>query len=261
MIGTHYEPYWSNYLKQFDLPASYFQNITRNTNKFCVIVEPRISNELILVIKNFMYLLQNKGWGLIVFHGTKNEEFIKKGLEGWPNIIFENLNCENLTINDYNDLMCSKEFYLKLKIRGCEHCLIFQTDTLLFKDNIDDYLKYDYVGAPWNYKLYGGVEVGNGGLSLRNVNKMFEIAESCTRNVRKKGFSIIKKVKQLNEDLYFSYWSHIKNFNIPSIDVAKTFSVEFIYYHDPCGFHKPWSGVFKNKEDFINILSKRFQIH
>ena len=51
---------WSNYLKQFDLPYQYFQNITSNTNKFCVIVEPRKHKFLIPVIKNVMYLLQKK---------------------------------------------------------------------------------------------------------------------------------------------------------------------------------------------------------
>ena len=44
------------YLQQFDLPASQFQNILKDTNKFCVIVEPRKHSLLGLVIKNFMYL-------------------------------------------------------------------------------------------------------------------------------------------------------------------------------------------------------------
>ena len=66
-MNSEYEPYWSDYLKQFDIDNKYF-NITTNTNKFCVIIEPRIEPNLLLVIKNFMFLLQNKNWGLIIFH-------------------------------------------------------------------------------------------------------------------------------------------------------------------------------------------------
>jgi len=35
-----YEPYWSDYLKQFDIDNKYF-NITTKTNKFCVLVEQK----------------------------------------------------------------------------------------------------------------------------------------------------------------------------------------------------------------------------
>ena len=62
---------------QFDLSFNYFQNIPSNTDKYCVIIEPREHSMLIKVIKNFMYLLQNKGWGLIIIHGSDNKKFLK----------------------------------------------------------------------------------------------------------------------------------------------------------------------------------------
>jgi len=245
-MHPNYEPYWSNYLKQFDLDKSHFQNITRNTDKYCVIVEPRIDKMLILVIKNFMYLLQNKHYGLIIFHGTDNKEFLEKNLEGWNNIIYIDINKNNLTIQEYNQLYCSSIFWKILLNIGCKYALTFEIDTVLLKDNIDDFLMYDYIGAPWCIKWLGCLEVGNSGLSLRNVNKMLEITSTCPL------------YNNMNNDIYLSYWCLQKKYNIPTIEIAKQFSVETIYYNDPCGMHKPHIDKFPNKQSYIDILSKRY---
>ncbi len=253
-MHPNFEPYWTDYLKQFDLDSTHFKNIkgVGKTKKFCVIVEPRETPLLPLVIKNFMYLLQNKGWGLIVFHGTKNETFIRNALDGWDTIYFANLSKENLSLREYNDLFCSEQFWKELKKMGCEQCLSFETDTLLLNDNIDDFIKYDYVGAPWCVKWLGLLEVGNSGLCLRNVNKMLEIVQTCPRH------TLLKDAPLVNNDIYFSYWCLFKKFKVPTIEIAKKFSVETIYYENPCGMHKPHMDKFpEDKKTYIEMLSKR----
>jgi hypothetical protein len=243
------EPEWNDYLNQFkNLPSTYFQNISINTNKFCVIVEPRKHDKLISVIKNFMFLLQNKGWGLIVFHGTENENFIKNELKDWNNVIYESLGVNNLTIDMYNNLLCSSTFWSKLIHHGCEHSLIFQVDTVLLKDEVDQFIEYDYIGAPWCIKFLGVLTVGNGGLSLRNCKTMLAIIQ--THPIPK---------HPLNEDIYFSYFLlQTPNVNIPTMDIAKRFSVETIYNEDTCGMHKPHLDKFPNREAFIDLLSVRY---
>jgi hypothetical protein len=253
-MDLQYEPYWSNYLSQFkDLPVSFFQNITNKTDKFCIIVEPRCHELLIPVIKNFMCLLKSKGYGLMIFHGTENEEFIKKGLEGWPNTIYYiPLNKSNLTIEMYNELFKSSSFWQTIQSYGCEHALIFQTDTVLLKDTVDDYLKYDYIGAPWRIKYYypfGCHEIGNGGLSLRRVETMINI-------IRKKD----DNEHNGNEDGYFGFRCLRYGYTLPSCSVASSFSVETIYYHDPCGMHKPHIGNFPSYDIYIELLSKKVNI-
>jgi ADP-heptose:LPS heptosyltransferase len=49
------------------------------------------------------------------------------------------------------------------------HLLIIQSDGFVLDSNQwdDDFLKYDYIGAPWQYD---GRNVGNGGFSLRSIN-------------------------------------------------------------------------------------------
>jgi hypothetical protein len=256
-MHPNYEPHWTNYLNQFDLSNEYFQSIkgVNETDKFCVIVEPRQSTLLPLVIKNFMYLLQSKNWGLIVFHGITNENYIKTALTGWNNVVYINMNVSNLTIEQYNNLYCSELFWQKLKDAGCNKCLSFEIDTLLFNDNVDDFIEFDYVGAPWCIKWMGMLEIGNSGLSMRNVDKMLEIVKHCPRH------TIDNRYMLINNDIYFSYWCIMKNVKIPSIEEARKFSVETIYYENPCGTHKPHIDKFPNGyDDYIKLLSKRVDI-
>jgi hypothetical protein len=62
-----------------------------------------------------------------------------------------NLNVDNLTIPDYNNLFINNyDFYDYIPT---EIFLVFQTDTMIntqYKHLINDFLEYDYVGAPWN---------------------------------------------------------------------------------------------------------------
>jgi hypothetical protein len=219
---------WNKYLAKFDLPSSFFQYIPKDTDKFCVIVEPRNNPLLISVIKNFIFLLQTRGWGLIVFHGSKNETLLRDALAEWPNVIMYNMKVVNMEILDYNKLLMSGDFWRRLLDYGCKYAFIFQMDTILLNPNVESFLEYDYVGAPWDNKFCGIVS-GNGGLSLRHVETMFTIAETCPANHGQLQF----------EDIFFSYWCKEKGYNVPSREIASQFSVETIFYETPCGMHKP----------------------
>ena len=249
-VMKQYEPHWSNYLKQFDLPAQYFQCIPRHTNKFCVIVEPRKHKFLIPVLKNYVFLLQSKGYGLIVFHGTENETYLRNGLLGWSNVIYENIGKPNLSLIEYNNLYTSAKFWEILIQHGCEHALTFESDTVLLKDCIDDYLEYDYIGAPWakGSGICGPLKVGNSGFCLRKPRKMLEIIQKYGNPM---GFTA--------NDNYFTFYNFKNKNNVPSVDVAKTFGVESLFFNDPCGFHKPWISEFPVGE-FERILAKRHVI-
>lgn len=247
---SDYEPHWSNYLNQFNLPEYYFQNIPSTTSKYCVIVEPREHPFLIPVIKNFMFLLQHKGYGLIIFHGTKNESFVKTALEGWPNVKYHNLNTPNLTLTEYNDLYKSISFWDILLSHNCDHALTFETDSVLLKDTIDDYLQYDYIGAPWK-DVHPGMKhliIGNSGFCLRKPAIMKQIIAIHGNTSRYQ-----------NNDGYFAVYLKNYRYKIPSFEIAKTFSVETAYDSDPCGMHKPWLNRFPAGE-FERIMSKRHNI-
>ena len=199
--------------------------------------------------------MQNKGWGLIIFHGKNNEDFLYDGLKNWKNVKFVNIQVSNLLSNEYSNLLCSLHFWDTLLKLGCNHSFIFQVDTVLLKDNIDDFLEYDYIGAPWCVKWLGILEIGNGGLSLRNVQKMYDIV----KNYPRKTITNFGERYLQNEDIYFSFYiKTIEGTNIPSIDTAKKFAVETIYHDDTCGLHQPHIDKFPNRHAFVKLLNKRY---
>ena len=244
------EPEWNAYLSQYEkLDATHFTKIPKTTEKYCVIIEPRCDPQLIAVIKNFMFLLQDHQWGLIIFHGTNNEDYIHEHLMDWENIHYVKMNTDNLDTNQYNELLCSSEYWQILENYGCKHAIIFQIDTILLKPDIEDFLQYDYVGAPWCVKWLNCLEVGNGGLSMRNVQTMKLLTQKYPKYT-------------MNEDIWFSFMLLEEqkvnpNIKIPTIDIAKQFSVETIFYEDPCGMHKPHLDKFTSREEFVRIVSKR----
>ena len=68
---------------------------------------------------------------------------------------------ENHNIDQYNELLTST-FFWNLFVGS--KILIWQDDSCIFGSNINDFIKWDYIGSPWirNDNQYG---VGNGGLS------------------------------------------------------------------------------------------------
>ena len=208
-----------------------------------IIIEPRKHKAFEYVLTNFAENLDDR-WNILIFHGTNNkifiENIIEKSLQKHKHrFIFEDLNVDNLTINDYNKLLYSRKFYDKIPT---EIFLIFQTDTVICpknKDLINKYLNYDYVGAPWKF-LNG--RVGNGGLSLRKKSKMIEILEKCESN------------KKINEDLFFSSPCNNIMINKPTTNNAKDFSIETIYSETNFGVHKPW--VHLNNDEYHHLIDK-----
>jgi len=191
-----------------------------------IIVEPRKHKALSYVLHNFLINLSDN-WNIIIMCGNNNKEFIENILENElysfeERITLINLNVDNLTIDEYNNLLKSKDFYNNIPT---EIFLIFQTDSVICEENKDLINKfinndYDYVGAPWSNA------VGNGGLSLRKKSKMLEIIEKCPKN-------------DINEDIFFA--NSCINTKKPSIDEAKEFSVESLFSEKYFGVHKPWN--------------------
>lgn len=122
------------------------------------------------------------------------------------------------TTDGYSRLLTSPRFW---QFVNADHVLIFQTDSVLCSLSpwrVDDFLEYDYVGAPWQVS-YDGITVGNGGLSLRNAKTMLAI----TRQYPYTGDE--------HEDLYFS--RALKNMqdggrhiHLPTPTVARNFAYE-----------------------------------
>ncbi|KAL8939524.1 MAG: hypothetical protein Q9216_003310 [Gyalolechia sp. 2 TL-2023] len=95
--------------------------------------------------------------------------------------------------------------------------------------NLDDWLEYDWVGAPWTpWSRYGG----NGGLSLRRVSSIIQVLREQ-----------IRIPNSDPEDVWLtSRLGHRPGAKVANGSVSLTFSGENIYYETPMGYHTGGSG-------------------
>ena len=216
---------WNKHLENMKKKlVDYVPSLPVDSDYFAVIVEPRIGENIETIIKTVMYYLEDshKKWGLQIFHGTKNVEQILSITKNWDNVSLVNLGKDNLTKREYNDMMMTTDFWNKVKGKKI---LSFQNDSILLKGGIDQFLKYDYIGAPW-IKPKEGYFVGNGGLSLRNKDKMIEI---CKLNDDKSNIPL--------EDIFFV--KNLKGEGVADIEIAYNFSMEDIFSEHAMGLHNP----------------------
>lgn len=224
MIVQHYliEKYLNNFIEKI---GEYNPILPVKTNYYAVIVEPRIDPKMLSIIKNHLYFLNENDseikWGLQVFHGIDNEEFIYDVLKEIKNVRYVNTGVKDFTKIEYNQYIKSNKFWSL--VEG-EKILTFQLDTLLLRFGVDEFLGYDFIGAPWS-KPKENKFIGNGGLSLRTKNVMLEI----TKNHH--GY------EPRWEDIFFTKF--LDEYNLPDIETAMRFSTEVLFHPNSFGVHNP----------------------
>ncbi len=124
------------------------------------------------------------------------------------------------SIEAYNILMTSKSFWDNFLYY--DRVLIIQHDSALLRKGIEEFLEWDYVGAPWTFQESGG----NGGLSLRNPLVMSNICNNYVYRAALEG----------NEDIWFSKLVAIEGKLAPR-SVCSKFSCEAIYQEGTLGIH------------------------
>lgn len=197
-------------------------------------------------------------------YSCKNINFYEKLIITNQNLIFKDIKTILVSglnsIEDYN-FFCIKELF---KYIETEYCLIIQPDGYIINPHnwTDDFLKYDYIGAPWptwickevlnKCNLYSFTKnlsfVGNGGFSLRS--KKFLKATS----------TFDYEDTSLAEDIFISAYKRKElknNFNIlyAPVKIAQLFSLENIVNEfstsiSPFGFH----GKLNHLEPYLKLL-------
>jgi hypothetical protein len=160
------------------------------------------------------------------------------------------------SIDGYNRLMLSSLFYEAFQ--DYQYILISQTDSLVFRDELDIWAKksYSYIGAPWFEGFTQPTmplqltSVGNGGFSLRNVQdflrvlnqpRIFKnvlmdswpgnILSTCYRYIKDYRSFLYKNTQinlNVNEDLFWGLFvpPNCAFFNVPSPREAVAFAFE-----------------------------------
>jgi hypothetical protein len=182
--------------------------------------------------------------------------------------------CHFQSIATYSQLLLNCFFYEKFN--AYEFMLICQTDAIIVQDELDYWCnqEYDYIGAPWPKDIerkvtLNGQEfhfyVGNGGLSLRRINKCIQLLNDFSEDI-----VVLSNKIQINEDSFFALFGTLsKNFNIPNELIASKFSLEWEpdYFYKQNGNHLPvgghnwwksdikfWTNILNSDPDFVQIF-------
>jgi len=213
------------------IDSNVIKDYTSKYPYIALIVDDRASQEVVHAVTNILQHIPTD-WKVQIITPIQN----------WP--FYNASSLSSLIIND-RVFMTSLDFprvdftgseYINLlltpatfwhQVQG-EKILYFQIDSVICSNSsykLTDFLEYDFIGAPWPD---GGC--CNGGFSLRSRKKMLQLFESGRARYR---------LHETNEDV----WLHrnLPRFNgrIAPNHVAKTFSVESVYYPRPFAVHKP----------------------
>lgn len=141
------------------------------------------------------------------------------------------------TRNAYQRTFSSPEFWEKHTFG--EHVLIMQTDTCFCASSsasVDMFTSYDYIGAPWQHSVEGGVgfvrwtpHAGNGGFSLRRRSAMINVTRQYSA----------QRPQSMPEDVFFQVYGSRAQLRFAHPDIARSFSVEHVFSEAaPVGLHK-----------------------
>lgn len=244
-----------NYIREYPICA-----IKSELANEAVLIEFRPFIHLEFIIRNTILKLQDD-WSYTVVCGNLNYDFIVKMCKSIsPNIKIIKLDYDNLTQSEYSKLLASEEFWNKFY---GEKILIYQEDSCIFKSNINEFMCWDYIGAPWiKTNNDNKLQVGNGGFSLRTKSIMTEIIKR--RSIEDTSFNSFTLQYMKNsgqtigpEDVYFTL--SMLDFDIGKVadwDTASKFSSEWIHNPDSLGGHCFWYGDSNWK---INLFERIFQ--
>lgn len=128
-----------------------------------VIVETRAIFNLPNIILRHMAMLGSE-WRLYIFHGKDNRHLFN-------NLDARKINLQhNLNRHSYSGLLSTHWFWMQIPH---EKILVFQQDSMLLRRGIEQFMEWDWVGAP---SWWGGY---NGGLSLRSRSKILKVIQEC----------------------------------------------------------------------------------
>jgi hypothetical protein len=239
------------------------KNIQLNQGKEAVLIEFRIFPHIEFLIRNTINKLDEE-WSHTIICGNINYQFVRKICnEISPNIKVIKLNIDNMSQSEYSDYLCTLNFW---NLLYGEKILIYQEDTCIFKTNINDFMDWDYIGAPWKNTQNDTLNcVGNGGFSLRTKKCMIDVINTISLNDTLFNSSTINYMKNVGltkgpEDVYFS--KNIQELGLGKVAdymSASLFSSESVYNKNSLGGHNFWLSNKKWKNTLYDNIVIQFK--
>lgn len=228
-----------DFMRKVDLP-----NLKQNLDYEAVIIEYRKFAHLEFLIRNTILRL-GSNWSYTVVCGRQNYHYM---LDMCQKISIDikviKTEYDNLNQSEYSKFLSTLEFW---NLIVGKKVLIYQEDSIIFKNNIDKFIEYDFIGAPFPKKQNDTPNsVGNGGLSIRTTNIMKKVIE--TQSIENTNFntSTLEYMKNVGltyppEDVYFSKVMQEHGIGrVANWDIAYEFSTESVSNMDSFAGHKFW---------------------
>ena len=224
--------------------------------KFCIVV-PIYHEDIYdyeeISLKRLHDIIYDKGYD--VFFIYPNGLNIDKYLELYNTANLISMDNDFFTdIHSYSQLMLNYNFYNMFSMY--QYMLIYQTDSYLFKDEIEEWCNkgYDYIGAPiisslkiWEQDNVNDwtPKVGNGGLSLRRIAIFKDITNPNGSFYKSLNINPDLLNDVIHEDVYFcTFVPKYYIMNIPNWLEAAYFSLSLnpieiynIIDNQPMGCH------------------------
>jgi hypothetical protein len=248
-LGLHFEPLAFR-LRPSETPKTPFGTVSTIdapiiTNNVAAIIETRALDQIVPLLLHFSSVL-GPDWPIFLF----TSQNIVSLSAPFKRLIDE----RRITVRflpptvDFNNRLDVSGFlttpWVWEQLAPAGHVLIFQSDSILCSNSplkVDDFLQYDFVGAPID-PAYG--EGYNGGLSLRNRSMVLDIIRYFDWKDEFKNAEDKQQPSVEFEDQWL--YAKMKELpdlgrpaaRLPSLDVARTFSVETMWYDKPMGYHQ-----------------------
>lgn len=209
-----------------------------------VLIEYRCFPHLEFIIRNNILKL-GSNWCHTVICGNLNYGHMISLCENIsPKIRVIRTPPDNLEPSNYSKMLSELDFW---NLLNGKKILIYQEDSILFKNNINDFIYFDYIGAPWETNTNDNKSgVGNGGISLRTKSVMIKIINSISIQDTKYNsstWSYMENTKSFvpPEDVYFT--KNMEDLNIGILADRKSatkFSTESIKNVKSLAGHNFW---------------------
>ncbi|KAG4427541.1 hypothetical protein IFR05_016975 [Cadophora sp. M221] len=215
------------------------------TTNVAAIIENRPIDRLVPLLVHFSSVL-GPNWPIFLF----TSQYVIPSSAAFKRLIDE----ERLIVRflpstvDFNDRLDVSGFLTKPwvweQLAPAGHVLIFQADSILCSNSplkVDDFLQYDFVGAPIAESYGRGY---NGGLSLRNRSMILDIIHDMDwRSEFDYAENKQEQSVEFEDQWFYKMMEQLPDrgksaARLPSKEVAMTFSVETVWYGEPMGYHQ-----------------------
>lgn len=248
------------YKMNFFMRYVHLPKIKKDSLYETVLIEFRDFPHIEFLIRNTI-LKSGGNWSHTVICGNLNYHLVENICKNIsPSISIIKIDVDNMTQTEYSKFLTTMDFWNLLK---GEKILIYQEDSIIFKNNIHEFLDYDFIGAPFPKNSDNTPNsVGNGGLSLRSKSKMIEIIKKISPTDCNYNTSTLEYMKFVNlefppEDVYFSKCMQEYVIGIvANWDIAYNFSSESLFNPDSLGGHKFWI----SNENWKSHVKQKFNL-